>query len=104
MEVYDFKVVNGGLLEGFEQFQKQYTSPGFSHLSIIKLLEVWIVEQESVNVVIKFGYKYAILPHSAVDDLVQWVLDVREHFESEGRNILHSLQRKVIDQPPSPIV
>ena len=92
------------MFNDFEQFQQHYTSPGVSHLPVIKILELWIATQKSVDVVVQFGHKYAVVHQSAVDDLVLWLLDVRDCFESEGRDVIRSLQQKVLDQPPSLIV
>ena len=70
-------------------------------LLITKLLELWIAEQESVNLVVQFGHKYmyAHLPQSTVDNLVLWLLDTRDCFDLEGRNFPWSLQQKLLSQP-----
>ena len=98
-EISDFVVVNEPLMQEFEEFKQHHVSPGFSYLPVTKLLELWIAEQESVNVVAQFGHKYAHLPQSIVDNLVLWLLDTRDHFELEGRNLLRSLQQKLLSQP-----
>ena len=98
-EVYDSVIVNEPLMQEFEGFKQHHASPGFSYLPVTKLLELWIVEQESVNVVVQFGHKYAHLPQSTVDNLVLWLLDARDRFECEGRNLLRVLQRKLLSLP-----
>ena len=53
-EIYDLVVVNKPLMQEFEEFKQHHVSPGFSYLPVTKRLELWIVEQESVNVVVQF--------------------------------------------------
>ena len=60
--------------------------------------------QNLVDVVVQFGHKYAVLHQFAMDDLVLWLLDVRDRFESKGKDVLCSLQREVLVQQPAPIV
>lgn len=97
-------VINDELFKEFQQFQQEYTSPGISQVPVIKLLELWITAQESVDVVQQFGHKYAVLHQSAMDDLVLWLLNVRDRFELEGRAVLLTLQRKMFDQQLAPLV
>ena len=101
-EIYDFVVVNKPLMQEFEEFKQYHVSPGFSYLPVTKLLELWIVEQESANVVVQFGHKYSVYAHlsqSTVDNLVFCLLDARDRFECEGRNLLQTLQRKLLSPP-----
>ena len=64
--IYDFVVVNEPLMQEFKEFKQHHVTPGFSYLPVTKLLELWIIGQESVNVVVQFGNKYAHLPQSTV--------------------------------------
>ena len=52
----------------------------------------------------QLGHKYAFLHQSTLDDLVRWLLNTRDRFECESKNLLQSLQRKVLNQPLSPVV
>ena len=99
-EVCDFVVVNEPLMAEFDKFKGNHTSLGFSYLPVTKLLELWIIAQESVDIVLQFGHKYAFLHQFNLDDLVQWLLDTRDHFECEGRDVFHSLLSKIPNQPP----
>ena len=94
-EIYDFFVVNEPLIQEFEEFKQHHVLPGFSYLPVTKLLELCIVEEESVIVVVQFGHKYAHLPQSTVDNLVLWLLD----FECLGRNLLWALLWKLLSLP-----
>lgn len=102
-EVYDFVIVNQPLLKEFKEFQQSNTCPEFSYLPVTKLMELWISTQESTPIVVQFGQKYASLHKSAVDDLVQWLRNMRGRFEREGRLAFQSLQ-KVLIQQASPVI
>ena len=67
-EVCDFIVVNKPLMQEFEEFKEHRVSPGLSYLPVTKLLELWIAEQVSVNVVAQFGHIHLSQP--TVDNLV----------------------------------
>ena len=101
--MYDFVIVNQPLLKEFKEFQQSNTCPEFSYLPVTKLMELWISTQESTPIVVQFGQKYASLHKSAVDDLVQWLRNMRGRFEREGRLAFQSLQ-KVLIQQASPVI
>ena len=68
-EVCDFVVVNEPLMVEFDKFKENHTSFGFSYLPVTKLSELWIIAQESVDMVVQFGHKYAFLHKSNIYDL-----------------------------------
>ena len=86
-------------MQEYEEFKQHHVTPGIIYFPVTKLLELRIIEQESVNVVVQFGHKYAHLPQSTVNNLVLWLLDARNHFECEGRNLLQALQQKLLSLP-----
>ena len=83
-EVGNFVIVDELLHQDFDAFKRKKISPPYTnYLESNELLSFW----RALPTVRKFGHNYITLTSGEVDELCEWLLNMRERFEVEGVGI-----------------
>ena len=93
-DIHDFVVINGQLHNQFDVFKKAKVKESYSLVSISELLIFYCASQypqllrSKVNM---YGKMYLELHYSEVDELVYWVVEMRErYYGMEGEGIFEN--------------
>ena len=90
----DFVFVTPDLHKDFDSFKEVETSPNNSFLPLVELLEYWNARRPIPSpTVVKYSKRYLNLRSSEVDELCEWVYDMREL----GLNIVEDMMEGVND-------
>ena len=75
----------------FDKFKEEETSPHFSLIKRMELLDMWKKKQRGhISVVERYGHHYYRLCPSQLDDICHWIQSMRRRFDVEGRDVFLS--------------
>ena len=96
----DFVIVNCQLHDHFDAFKKVAIRQFYSHVNTVELLRFYchtkcpdLLRSATVQ---KFGKCYLHLRSDQIDDLVEWVLHMRERHRIEGRSIFDGASQMMV--------
>ena len=93
-----FVVLNELEMEEFERFKRMNIQIGSSILRCNHLLTSWLFSHKEVCQFVMFGCRHVSLVQKQVDDLCEWVLDLRDQVEGKGRQVLDTLAQHLHDK------
>ena len=89
-----FVIVNNEEMEDFEEFKLKEVPSGFSVLKCNQLLNLWLSNHKEVHQYTQYGAGHVRLQLKQVDNLCQWVTQLREEVQKKGRQILANLAQQ----------
>lgn len=95
-DVGDFVIVNTKLHDDFDCFKRNELKPGYSFLEINELLQHYLMckPQIDASTVEKYGVTYLYLHESMIDDLCEWVEQLRERHSQIGNEVFITSMRQ----------
>ena len=89
-----FVVVNNETMEEFEEFKLKEVPSGFSVFKCNHLLNLWLSNHKEVHQYTQYGASHVCLQFKQVDNLCEWVTQLREEVQKKGRQILANLAQQ----------
>ncbi len=88
VEVDEFVIVNSEVHEKFDEYKKN--GRGYSYLKVNELIEFYLLQNDhlSGNVKTLYNKAYLKLSGSDIDELCDWLLNLRKSYEQEGVKFL----------------
>ena len=90
LQCQNFVAVNHSDMDEFDKF-KEEIALGSSVLKCNNILNLWISTQKDVHPYQQYDSQYVLLQSSQVDDLCEWVTQLREKVQRNGRIVLEDL-------------
>ena len=87
----DFLIMDNCLMEEFDTFKKNNIPLGSSVIKCNTLLNLWILTQHNICQYSLFGADHVTLTQEQVDNLCEWVIDLRERVTQGGTKVLEEL-------------
>ncbi len=86
VEVDEFVIVNSEVHEEFDEYKKNTIGKGYSYLKVNELIEFYLLQNDhlSGNVKTLYNKAYLKLSGSDIDELCDWLLNLRKSYEQEG--------------------
>ena len=78
-------------MDEFDKFKHKEVSLGSSILKCNDLLNLWLTKQENIDPYTQYDAQYVCLQSTQVDELCEWVQEMREKVQREGRKVLADL-------------
>ena len=102
VDMGDFVMVNADLHDDFDEFKKSEVKPFCSVVPLTELLKLYCLSQDASLLdtlrVKKFGKEYMEFKANEIDDLVKWVIMMREKYKSGDDSIFEApvLQKIIV--------
>ena len=98
LDALGFIVVNEEEMEEFESFKRDNVQLGSSIVKCNHLLNLWLLNHKEVSQHSLYGTVHVHLSQEQVDDLCEWVLELRDQVDKKGRQILDELAQHLDDK------
>lgn len=87
----DFVIVNCELHDDFDDFKSKELEPDYSYLEMTELLRYYLKNKPHINLstVERYGSTYLRLCGSEMDDLCEWVEELREEHSQVGNEVFN---------------
>ena len=85
-------------MEEFERFKSNNIQLESSIFKCNHLLNLWLLNHKEVSQHSLYGSLHVCLKQDQVDDLCEWVLELRDQVEKKGRQILDDLAQCLDDK------
>ena len=90
----NFVIVDNQLMNEFLNFKQKEVQLGFSFLKCNHLLKMWLSQTKAAVPVSKYDNEYVYLNCTQIDDLCQWVMEMRDNVAKNGEAELLKLIEK----------
>ena len=81
-------------MEEFEKFKRKEVPLSFSVFKCNQLLNLWLSNHKEVHQYTQYGADHVCLQLKEVDNLCEWVTQLREEMRKKGRQILANLAKQ----------
>ena len=88
LDQFDFVVVTESEMKEFEEFKQATVPLGSSIFKVNNLLEMWLLNHKQLQQFDLFGKSHVCLQQEQVDELIEWIMELRGLVDKRGRAAL----------------